>query len=338
MKNAKWWIPGILMIFMLSVLLTGCGSSTPAPSQAPAPAKKELVLKAYDNQPADYPTVQALNYYAKILGERSQGRIKLEVHPAAQLGAEKEAIEMTQLGTIAVARINTAPLVGFSQQMGVFSMPFIFRDLDHLYKVLEGPIGQKLSKELEKSNLVTLTYYDSGARSFYTKNKAINSPEDMKGQKIRVQQSKVFVDTINVLGGSATTMGFGEVYSSLQSGIIDGAENNPPSLWAMKHYEVCKFYALDEHSMVPEIVVMSKKVYDTLSPEDQKLFMDAAKDMTKEYRKLWTEYTDKSMKELEAKGVKISKPDKEPFRKAVAPMYASYPEYKEIIAEIQAVK
>jgi len=337
MRNVKWWTLGVVLVFTLSALLTGCGSSTPAPA-AQTPAQKEIVLKAYDNQPEDYPTVQALKYFAKIVGERTKGRIKIDVHPAAQLGAEKEAIEMTQLGTIAISRINTAPLVGFSPQMGVFSMPYLFRDLDHLYKVLDGPIGQKLSKELEKSNLVTLTYYDSGARRFYTKSKAVNTPEDMKGQKIRVQQSKVFVDTINVLGGSATTMGFGEVYSSLQTGIIDGAENNPPSLYAMKHYEVCKFYALDEHSMVPEIVVMSKKVYDGLSPEDQKLLMEASKDMTIEYRKLWTAYTEKSLEELKKLGVTISKPDKEPFRKAVAPMYDHFPEYKEIVKEIQAVK
>ncbi|MDR3590794.1 MAG: TRAP transporter substrate-binding protein [Negativicutes bacterium] len=333
MKKHQWLALGVLMIFALSAALAGCGSSAPPPA-----AKKEIVLKAYDNQPADYPTVLGLKFMAKYLEDKSQGRIKMQVYPDGQLGAEKEAIEMTQMGSISISRINTAPLMGFAPQMGVFSMPYLFRDLDHLYKVLEGPIGQKLSKELEKSNLVTLAYYDSGARSFYTKNKAINTPDDAKGQKIRVQQSKVFVDTVNALGGSATPMGYGEVYSALQTGIIDGAENNPPSLFAMKHYEVCKYYALDEHSMVPEIVVMSKKVYDTLSPEDQKLMMEAAREATKEYRKLWTAYTEKSLQELVAKGVVISKPDKEAFRKAVAPMYEKYPEYKEIINEIQAVK
>ncbi|MDR3563034.1 MAG: TRAP transporter substrate-binding protein [Negativicutes bacterium] len=262
----------------------------------------------------------------------------MQVYAAAQLGGEKEAIEMTQMGTVAVARVNTSPLVSFVPKMGVFSMPFLFRDADHLWKVVDGPIGQTMSKELESSGLMGLAYYDSGARSFYTRGKPINSPDDAKGQKIRVQQSKIFVDTINALGASATPMGYGEVYSGLQTGIIDGAENNPPSLWAMKHYEVCKYYSLDEHSMVPEIIIFSKKVWDTLSPEDQKSVREAALESEAYEKKLWAEYNEKSLTELKAKGVVIATVDKEPFRKAVAPMYEKYPEYKEIIAQIQAVK
>ena len=335
MKKLRLITLGILILFVFAMLAAGCGSSTPAPAPA---AKKEIVLKAADNQPEDYPTVLALKEMAKLVEEKSQGRIKIQVYAGGQLGGEKETIEMTQLGTIAINRVNTAPLVGFVPKMGAFSMPFLFRDADHLYKTLDSQIGKDMMKELEKSNLVGLVYYDSGARSFYTRSKAINIPDDAKGQKLRVQQSKIFVDTVNALGGSATPMGYGEVYSSLQSGIIDGAENNPPSLWTMKHYEVCKYFALDEHSMVPEIVLFSKKVWDGLSPEDQKIVAQAATDSGVYQKKLWAEFTDKSLKELQAKGVVISKPDKEPFRKAVAPMYEKYPEYKEIIAQIQAVK
>jgi len=333
MKNLKWLTLVIVLMFAFSALLAGCGSSTPAPA-----AKKEVLLKAADNQPEDYPTVLGLKYMAKLLDEKSQGRVKMQVYANAQLGGEKETIEMTQLGTIAINRVNTAPLVGFVPQIGVFSMPFLFNDSTHLWKVLDGSIGQGMMKELEKSNLVGLAFYDSGARSFYTKSKAINSPDDAKGQKIRVQQSKIFVDTVNILGASATPMGYGEVYSSLQSGIIDGAENNPPSLWTMKHYEVCKYFALDEHSMVPEIVIMSKKVFDALSPEDQKLVRDAAAEAAVYQKKLWAEFNEKSLKELKDKGVIISTVDKAPFQKAVEPMYANYPEYKEAIAQIRAVK
>lgn len=323
---------GVLCIFAASALMTGCGSSTSAP------AKKEIILKAADNQPDDYPTTMGLKYMAKVLEEKSQGRIKMQVYGGAQLGGEKETIEMTQMGTIAINRVNVAPMVGFNPKMGVFSMPFLFRDADHLWKVLEGSIGKDMAKQLESSNLIGLTYYDSGARSFYTKSKPINTPEDAKGQKIRVQQSKIFLDTVNALGASATPMGYGEVYSGLQTGIIDGAENNPPSLWAMKHYEVCKYFALDEHSMVPEILIMSKKVWDTLSPEDQKLIMEAAAESSVYQKKLWADYTAKALKDLEAKGVVISKPDKEPFRKAVAPLYEKYPEYKDVVSQIQAVQ
>jgi len=325
----------VLALFVFSTLLIGCGSSSPS---AQPTAKKPIILKASDNQPDDYPTVVALKYMAKLIGEKSQGHIEMQVYSGAQLGGEKETIEMTQMGTIAINRINTAPLVGFVPRMGAFSMPYVFRDAEHLWKVLDSPIGKEITKELEKSNLIGLAYYDSGARSFYTKNKAINTPADGAGQKLRVQQSKIFVETVNALGASATPMGYGEVYSGLQTGIIDGAENNPPSLWSMKHYEVCKYYALDEHSRVPEIVMMSKKVWDSLTPDDQKIVAEAAIESAVYQKKLWAEFTEKSMKELQAKGVIISNPDKELFRQAVAPMYEKFPEYKQTISDIQAVK
>ncbi|MDR3593164.1 MAG: TRAP transporter substrate-binding protein, partial [Negativicutes bacterium] len=282
--------------------------------------------------------VQALKQMGKLLEERSKGRIKMQVYAGAQLGQEKETIEMTQMGTVALSRVNTAPLVGFVPQMGVFSMPYLFRDADHFWKVLEGPVGAQMAKELEKSNLVGLAWIDSGARSFYTRNTPIDSPAQAKGQKIRVQQSKIFVDMINSLGASATPMDYGEVYSGLQTGLVDGAENNPPSLWAMKHYESAKYFSLDEHARVPEMIIMSKKVWDSLSPDDQKLVKQAAIDAGVFERELWAKYTEESMKNLAAKGVVISRPDKEAFRKAVEPMYQKYPEYKEVIAQIQAVK
>ncbi len=262
----------------------------------------------------------------------------MEVIPGGQLGGEKEATEMTQSGAIAISRINSSPLVGFVPPMGVLSMPYIFRDIDHLYKVLDGPVGKDMFKELEKNNLVGLAFYDAGARSFYTKSKSINAPSDAVGQKIRVQHSKIFVDTVSALGASATPMGYGEVYSGLQTGVIDGAENNPPSMLAVKHYEVCKFLALDEHSMVPEIVIMSKKVYDSLSPDDQKMVLQAAADSIPYYRKIWNEATETALKQLAAGGVTISRPDKEPFRKAVLAMYDKYPEYQELITQIQNTK
>ena len=336
MGKNKWFVFVLLVLFALSVVASGCGSS--APATKPAETKKEIMLKAADVQPDDYPTTMALKNMAQLLNERTQGRIKMQVYPAGQLGGEKESIEMTQAGTIALNRVNAAPLVGFSPKMGVFSMPFLFRDADHLWKVLDGQIGKDMLKELEKSNLIGLAYYDSGARSFYTKGKAANTPADMKGMKIRVQQSKVFVDTINALGASATPMGFGEVYSALQTGIIDGAENNPPSLYTTKHFEVAKFFSLDEHSMVPEVLFMSKKVWDTLSPEDQKIIAQAAADSVAYEKKAWKELTESSLKELAAKGVTISKVDKTLFQKAVAPVYDKYPEYKELITQIQAVK
>jgi len=333
MKKAKLITSAVLALFMGAILLTGCGSSTQAPV-----AKKNIVLKAADNQVESYPTVKGLKYMAKLLDERTQGRIKMEVYPGGQMGQEKETIEMTQMGTLAVNRISAGSLASFKSKLTAVTLPFIFRDADHMWKVLEGPVGKDLLKDLEKDGMVGLSYYDSGARSFYTKGKAINTPADAKGQKIRVLQSQIFVDFAEAMGASGTPMSYSEVYSALQTGLIDGAENNPPSLWAMKHYESAKYYALDEHMMVPEVVTFSKKIWDTLSPEDQKIVAQAALESSAEEKRLWAEYSNESLKELAAKGVVISKPDKEPFRQAVAPMYAKYPEYKEVISQIQAVK
>lgn len=333
MKKTKSISFMVLALFMGASLMTGCGSSTSTPAE-----KKNIVLKAADNQVESYPTVKGLQYMGKLLDERTQGRIKMEVYPGGQMGQEKESIEMTQMGTLAINRISSGSLASFKSKLTAVTLPFLFRDADHLWKVLEGPVGKDLLKDLEKDGMVGLSYYDSGARSFYTKNKAINTPEDAKGQKIRVLQSKVFVDFAEAMGASGTPMSYSEVYSALQTGLIDGAENNPPSLWAMKHYESAKFYALDEHMMVPEVVIISKKIWDTLSPEDQKIVAQAALDSSTYEKKLWAEYSDQALKELAAQGVVISKPDKEPFRKAVAPMYEKYPEYKEVISQIQAVK
>lgn len=333
MRMNKWVIRGILTSSLITLFATGrsFGSDVPAvPSQ--------IVLKAADDQPEDYPTTMALKYMGKLLDERTNGRIKVQVYGGAQLGQAQETIKMTQAGTIAFDRVNAAPLVSVSPAMGVFSMPYLFRDEDHLWKVLEGPTGKGLLKGMESSNLVGLAYYDSGARSFYTKGKPIKTPADMKGMKIRVQPSKIFVDLINSLDASPTPMNYGEVYSGLQTGIIDGAENNAPSLWTSKHYEVAKYYSLDEHSMVPEVLLMSKKVWDGLSANDQKLIAQAAQDSVAEQRKLWNTFVQKSMDELTAKGVVFVKPDKAPFEKAVQPVYAKYPEYKELISQIQAVK
>lgn len=332
MKRIHWIALFILIVFVMSLAVAGCGSSS-----APA-AKEKIALKAADNQPEGYPTVAGLKHMAKLLNERTQGRITMDVFPGGQLGGEKETIEMVQAGTLAVNRISTGSLAGFNSKLTAYTLPFVFRDSTHMWKVLDGKLGQDLLKDLEKDSLVGLTYYDAGARSFYTKNKAINSPADAKGQKIRVLQSNIFVDLADSLGASATPMGFAEVYSALQTGLIDGAENNPPSLWAMKHYEACKYFALDEHMMIPEVVVISKKVWDKLSPEDQKIVAQAAAESSQVEKKLWIEYTDSALKELAGKGILISKPDKEPFRKAVAPMYEKYPQYKDIIKQIQDVQ
>ncbi len=335
MGKNKVRLLSIMVLAICLAVVTGCGARSDSSS---AGAKKAVVLKAADVQPDDYPTTLGLKYMAKLLDERTQGRIKMDVYANAQLGDEKATIEMTQMGTIAINRVSASPLIGFVPKMGVFSLPYLFTDADQQWKVLDGKIGKAMLQELGNSNLVGLAYYDSGARSFYTKSRPIKTPEDLNGLKIRVQPSQVFVDTIAALGGSATPMGLTEVYSGLQTGIVDGAENNPPSLWTMKHYEVCKYYSLDEHSMVPEVVMMSKKVWSSLAPEDQELVAQVAAESVAYEKKLWAELTEKSLQDLKDHNVVITKVDKEPFRKRVQGVYDKYPEYKDLVAQIQAVK
>ena len=237
-----------------------------------------LTLKASDDHPLDYPTTQGLLEMGKIIDAKTDGRIKVQVFPSAQLGSETQTIENTQMGVLAINRVSCAPLSEFSKKMGVFSMPYLFRDYAHFRKVLDGPIGAEVGKDLEASGLKVLAYYDSGARSFYNTKRPIVTPDDLKGLKIRTQKSQVMVELVNALGAVATPMSFEEVYSSLQTGVIDGAENNAPSYLSTNHYEAAKYFSLNEHARVPDIVLMSVKVWDKLTPADQKIVADAAKE------------------------------------------------------------
>jgi tripartite ATP-independent transporter DctP family solute receptor len=206
---------------------------------------------------------------------------------------------------------------------------------------MDGPIGDEILKAFETHNLVGLAFYDSGARSFYNSKKAITSLADLKGMKFRVIQSNVFVDMVNGLGANATPMPYGEVYSALETGVIDGAENNWPSFESAKHYEVAKFITLDQHQMVPEVLVMSKSSWDKLTPEDQAIVRQAAKDSVAKMRELWDAREKKSRETVEAAGVKVSEIDKQPLIDAMKPVYEKYlstPELKDLAARIQATE
>jgi tripartite ATP-independent transporter DctP family solute receptor len=219
-------------------------------------AQAQTTLRSTDIHPTDYPTVEAVRHMSKLLDERTKGRLKINVFHSAQLGNEKDTIEQTRFGVIDINRINMAPFNNLIPATNVPSLPFIFRSVAHMRTVMDGPIGDSILKEFEKHDLVGLAFYDSGSRSFYNSKRPINSPADMKGMKIRVQQSDMFVALVSALGANATPMAFGEVYSALQTGVIDGAENNWPSFESTKHFEVAKFYSLSEHSLSPEVLVM----------------------------------------------------------------------------------
>ncbi len=320
-----------VIVFLLLAVLTVSFSL--------APHVEKRILVASDDHNATYPTTRGLYKIKELVESETNGAIEIKVFHSAQLGSEKETIELTQMGIIDINRVSCSPMASFSPNMGVFSLPYIFRDWDHEWKVLDGEIGQRLGRELEKVGLVTVAYYDSGARSFYNKHRAINSPEDLNGLKVRVQKNPVMIDLVNAMGASATPMAFEEVYSAIQTGVIDGAENNPPSYKTTGHYEVAKFYSLDGHSRIPEIVLFSKKVWDTFSDEERAIIASAAKESEEFQKQLWREQELEAMRIVEEAGCKINTPDKGPFIKAAQPIYDKYAsQLGDLIAEIQAVK
>ncbi|MEI9417409.1 TRAP transporter substrate-binding protein [Mesorhizobium sp. Cs1321R2N1] len=304
-------------------------------------ANAETVLRSSDTHPDGYPTVEAVKYMGDLIKQRTAGRYSIEVYHSAQLGEEKDTIEQTQAGVIDLDRVSMGPFNGIVPETAVPSLPYIFRSVEHMRHVMDGPVGDQILKAFEAHDLVGLAFYDSGARSFYNTKKDITSMADMKGMKFRVIQSDVFVDMVNALGANATPMAYGEVYSALQTGVIDGAENNWPSFESAKHYEVAKHYTMDEHQIVPEVLVMSKASWDRLSPEDQAIVRQAAKDSVVKMRELWDAQEKKSRGIVEAAGVKVSEIDKQPLIDAMKPVYDKYlstPELKDLAARIQAEK
>jgi tripartite ATP-independent transporter DctP family solute receptor len=298
-------------------------------------------LRSTDIHPDGYPTVEAVKFISKQLEQKTNGRLKINVFHSAQLGQEKDTIEQTRFGVIDMNRINMAPFNNLIPATNVPSLPFIFRSVDHMRKVMDGPIGEGILKEFEKHDLIGLAFYDSGARSFYNSKRPITKPDDMKGLKIRVQQSDMFISLVSALGANATPMNFGEVYSALQTGLIDGAENNWPSFESTKHFEVSKFYSQTEHSLSPEVLVMSKRSFDKLSKEDQALVKAAAKESVAEMRKLWDAREKASEAKVKAGGAVVNTVEKQPFIDAMKPVYERFVKeqaLKDLVAAIQAVK
>lgn len=307
------------------------------------PAFSGQVYELSDNQPPDYPTTVGDRKFAELVKERTDGRIVIDVYDSAQLFDEKSAIEAAQMGGLAFCRVNAQPLSDFTPALGVLSLPYIFRDEEHLWKVLNGPVGEEILGELQANKMVGLAYYDSGSRSFYNNKRAVKTPADMKGLKIRVQQSTLMMGMIKALGASATPMAYGEVFASLQSGVIDGAENNWPSYYSTSHYEVAPFYTLDEHTRTPEVLLVSKQVWDGFSPEDQKIIKEAAMESQKTQRESWKEYEKKSIEAITADGkVTVTKVDDyKPWQDAVKSLYDQIdlgPKKAEYVKKIGEVK
>ncbi|WP_137129239.1 TRAP transporter substrate-binding protein [Rhizobium sp. FY34] len=302
---------------------------------------QEITLRSADIHPDGYPTVEAVKFMGQLISERTNGRIKVQVMPSAVLGSEKDTIEQTRFGVIDLNRVNAAPFNNLVKETVVFGMPFLFRSTEHMHKTVDGPIGDEVLAAFQPHGMIGLTYYDSGARSFYTTKKPIEKLADLKGMKIRVQQSDLWISMMQAFGANPTPMPMGEVYSSLETGVVDGAENNWPSYESARHFEVAKNYTLTEHSLNPEILVMSKISWDKLKPEDQKIIKQAAKESTVKMRELWVAREKTSEQKVRAAGVNVIKVDKAEFSAAMKPVYDKFvtdPKLKDLLERVQAVK
>lgn len=308
----------------------------------PATAQQKTVLKAADVHVVGYPTVEAVERMGKKLEAATSGRLSIQMFPAMQLGGEKEMIEQAQVGALQFARISVGPVGTIVDELNVFNMPFVFRDVAHMRKVIDGPIGEDMMNKIStnpQTRLIGLAWMDAGARSVYNVKRPIRSVDDLKGLKVRMMGNPIFVDTMNALGGNGIAMGMDQVYSALQTGVVDGAENNPPSYDSFGHFQLAKFYSLTEHLIIPEILVFSRRSWEAMSKADQDLIMKVSKEAQLEQRKLWDEREAVSMKKVKDSGIEvITFKDKKPFQDAVKPVWEKYGgKYADLVKRIQAV-
>ena len=307
----------------------------------PAYAQQKMVWKASDVHPLGYPTVEAIVRMGKKLEQQTKGRISIQMFPLMQLGGEKEMIEQAQVGALQIARISVGAMGPVVDDLNVFNMPFIFRDEAHMRKVIDGPIGQELLDRVTaspQSRLVVLGWMDAGTRNVYA-DKPVTKPADLKGMKIRMMGNPIFVETMNAMGGNGISMGFNELFGALQTGVVDGAENNPPTLLAQNHYTVKKVYSLTGHLIIPEIFVFSKRTWDTLSKEDQALLRKLSREAQMEQRQLWDKYVSDAEAKLKAAGVQFVEADKQAFYKATQPVRDKYgAKYAALLKRIEDTK
>ena len=305
-----------------------------------AGAQSKMVIKASDVHPPGYPNIVAMENMGKKLEKETNGRLTMQMYHSMQLGGEKEMIEQAQVGALQIARVSVGALGPIVDDLNVFNMPFIFRDENHMRKVIDGPIGAELLEKVTASpaRLVGLGWMDAGTRNVYS-NKPVTKPEDLKGQKIRMMGNPLFVETMNAMGGNGVAMGFNELYGALQTGVVDGAENNPPTLLAQNHYTVSKVYSLTGHLIIPEVFVFSRRTWDGMSKADQDLLRKLSREAQLEQRQLWDAYTTEAETKLKAAGVKFVPADKAAFYKATQPIRDKYgAKYAVLLKRIEDTK
>ncbi|MEC3878866.1 TRAP transporter substrate-binding protein [Parapedobacter sp. 10938] len=296
------------------------------------------VIKLGHGLDVSHPVHAAMVYMGQRLAEKSDGRMQLKIYPSQQLGTERECLELLQIGSLGMTKVSVGVLENFVPDFKLFGLPFLFRDKEHAHKVLDGEIGKELLDASVGVRLKGMAFYDAGSRSFYTK-KPINTPEDLEGLKLRVMESQTAMDMVRNLGGSPTPISWGELYTSLQQGIVDGAENNLPSFYLSRHYEVCKYYVMDEHTMLPDVLLISTSIWDGLNDQQKQWLEEAAQESIPYERKGWQEAESHALEEIKKAGVEVIYPDKEPFREKVSRMYDDFKrdvQLKRLIDAVQA--
>ncbi|MBA1279273.1 MULTISPECIES: TRAP transporter substrate-binding protein DctP [Pseudomonadaceae] len=306
----------------------------------PGLAQAATTLKMAEVHPAGYPTVVAMENLGKKLEDATDGELKYRMFSGGVLGSEKEVVEQLQIGAVQMTRVSLGTLGPVVSDVNVFNMPFVFRNHDHMRKIIDGEIGQELLDKITESefNMVGLAWMDGGVRNLYSK-EPVRNIEDLKGMKIRVMGNPLFIDTLNAMGAQGVAMDTAEIFSALQTGVVDGAENNPPTMLEHNHYRTAKYYTLTGHLILPEPIVMSKTAWNKLTPEQQEMVKTFAKEAQLEERKLWDEKSASSEEKLKAEGVEFIEVDKKPFYDATAPVREKYGSaYADLIKRIEAVQ
>ena len=306
MKKQLLTVFAIILIFLMS----GCQET-----------QRSQTLRLAHALDTASPVHQAMAHLGERLEALSGGKMRVLLYPAGQLGNERESLELLQLGSLDIAKVSSAVVENFVPEMGVYSLPYLFRDANHYWQVFNGEIGNEILLKGETYWLRGLCYYDAGFRSFFLRKQAVSEPKDLDGLKIRVMRSNLQIRTINLLGGNATPLAWGDLYSALQQGVVDGAENNPPNFFQNKFYELCEYFVLDEHSAPPDVLMMSTHTWNKLNDEERGWLTEAVKASVVFQRKLWANMTEESLRTVEKKGVTVIRPDKAPFLGSVRPIY-----------------
>lgn len=337
-RGLSYFVGGILVGALLST--AGFSVYLGGRSASGGGAANQLVLKLGHGLDTGHPVHKAMEFMKARVEELSAGTVTIDIYPSAVLGNELQCIEQLQNGSLAMTKTSAAAMENFIPAMSVYSLPYVFRDGDHYWNVLTGPIGKGLLQQGESKFLRGLCYYDGGSRNFYTKNKPIRTPDDLKGLKIRVMNSKTAIDMVKAMGGAPTPISWGELYSALAQGTVDGAENNPPSFTSNKHYEVCKHFTLDGHTRIPDMLLIGTKVWDKLDPQVQGWIQQAADESVAFQRKLWQEKTTEALEQAKAEGVAVYEVDVAAFAAKVAPMLAEVEsaEVRELLKKIAEVQ